>query len=343
VSKTIKTKNGLLFEESEVRFLIACRYVQVRRKLTPDAAKVEENIRKIDNQGAVDISKALAQIRDRGLLKETTDGGFFLNEDGLDLAREIHTRKEQEDFGQWMTKAENSSAYVQFCRKVYGTDFVQFGMLDEEQLQKLISILDLKESDRVLDLGCGIGSQAEYLRDHSTALIVGLDFSEKAISRAAERTRNKSDRLKFVYGNFDELDNTIGRFHVILAIDTLYFAEDLKKTIRDCLALLTEGGRLVAFYSQKRKENEPRGVLAPGNTKLGVVLSESGVEYHTLDFTENDRRLWKRQLAVASELKSAFESEGNIELWQGCDSESREILRYIEDDSWRRYLYIATV
>ena len=77
--------------------------------------------------------------------------------------------------------------------------------MDVEQLNKLLEILSLNESSRVLDLGCGIGSVTEYISDVTGAHITGVDFAEDAIIRARSRTRAKRNRLTYEVGDMNDL------------------------------------------------------------------------------------------------------------------------------------------
>lgn len=337
------TKNGLEFAPAELQLLIACRFIQVRRRKEPNRAAIAELLPRLFEDEAVDTAPAEESLRFRGLLTMDAEGGIALSAEGLDLAEELFTAREQAGFGEWMTKSERSPAYLEFCRRVYGTSFVQFGMLDQEQLEALIASLALSPRDRVLDLGCGIGVQAEYIADRTGARVTGLDFAEAAIVRARERTGSKTESLEFVLGDLNALDVPPRSYEAALAIDTLYFVDDLEKTLADIVRLLVPGGRLAAFYSLDKKDEDRPSVLEAENTPLGLALKKLGLSFDTIDFTENDRRLWEKQLAVATDLKGAFEAEGNAELWKSRDAEARQVLPFFEKKAWRRYLYLARI
>jgi ubiquinone/menaquinone biosynthesis C-methylase UbiE len=238
-------------------------------------------------------------------------------------------------------KSEASPAYAEYCRRAYGTPFVQFGMTDSSQLEELLERLSLTGGERLVDLGCGIGSQAEYLADRSGARVLGVDFAPGAILRAAERSHDKRYRLAFAEGDLNAISLPQRSFDVVLSFDSLYFVDDLGKTLADMAALLAPGGRLALFYSEVKRRGAPDDILEPRGTRLGRALSTLGLEYETVDFTESERKVWERSLAAATDLRAAFEAEGNAELWKSRDEEDRSMLEVFSSGSSSRYLYLG--
>jgi ubiquinone/menaquinone biosynthesis C-methylase UbiE len=213
-------------------------------------------------------------------------------------------------------------------------------MVDAEQLEALLGFLDLKASDRVVDLGCGIGSQAEHIADRTGAHVLGVDFAEAAIGRAKERTKSRRDRLEFALGDLDDIKLPPRSFNAVVALDSLYFVDDLEKVTADIVNLVAPGGRLAVFYSQIKRE-DPSEVLEAGGTRFAMALKKLGVAFETRDFTENEFRHWQKELAADAELKPAYEDEGNIDLWASSDEEARQMLDVFKKAEASRYLYMA--
>ena len=65
---------------------------------------------------------------------------------------------------------------------------------NQEETSKILPLLQLDETARLLDLGCGIGRWADAI-DDPIALYMGIDFSASLIKIARERNRKK----QFVY------------------------------------------------------------------------------------------------------------------------------------------------
>jgi ubiquinone/menaquinone biosynthesis C-methylase UbiE len=160
-----------------------------------------------------------------------------------------------------------------------------------------------------------------------------------AIEYARERTKRKRGRLTFEVGNMDDLPFSIDSFDAIISIDTLYFVEDRTKTVHKLKEILAPGGQMGLFWTQVAKPTEPEELLQPTKTELAQVLDEAGLGYEFWDYTEEERDLWKRSLALFNELKPSFEAEGNVELANGQICESQEMVTHVEAGRIARYLY----
>jgi ubiquinone/menaquinone biosynthesis C-methylase UbiE len=212
-------------------------------------------------------------------------------------------------------------------------------MLTASQLERLLQILNLDMHHRVLDLGCGIGTITEHISDVTQATVTGADFAVAAIEYARERTKRKRGRLTFEVGDMDDLPFPIDSFDAIISVDTLYFVEDRTKTMCRLKEILAPGGQMGLFWTQTAKPTEPQELLQPTKTELAQVLDEAGLRYEFWDYTEEERDLWKRSLALTNELKPSFEAEGNVELADGQICESQEMVAHVEAGRIARYLY----
>lgn len=225
------------------------------------------------------------------------------------------------------------------CERVYGKDLCQYDLMDMEQLDRLMGVLNLNRDNKVLDLGCGIGTITEYISDLTGAHITGIDFAAGAIKRASERTKVKQNRLVFQVKNINDLDFPANAFDTIIAIDTLYFVDDLEKTIGQMKAALKPDGQMGIFFSQMIKPEDSEELLLPRGTKLARVLKKHNLDFQTQDFTESEHNLWHKTRQVLEELKSEFESEGNIDLYDSFVEEAEQVLKFVDSGRSRRYLY----
>ena len=241
-------------------------------------------------------------------------------------------------FSKMLLQCDSSKTYRVFCREVYGRDLCQANMVDEEQLQKLIDVADLKRSDKVLDLGCGLGYTSEYINEVSGASVLGIDFASGAIDAATLRTSEKQKFLQFKYGNLNSLALTPAKFDCILSIDTLYFVNDLYKVIEELKDLLTPSGKILVFYSSRTEDENKR---SPELNDLGKALTKMNFIYQTWNFTENERKVWELTKSVAISLKDDFKREGNNEILKGRIAEADKNLKWQKSGAMTRYLYCA--
>lgn len=245
-------------------------------------------------------------------------------------------------FNQMLQQCESSPTYAVFCEKVYGRNLSQANMVDEEQLQKLISVASLKRGDQVLDLGCGSGVVTEFLGDLSGAHFLGLDFAKQAIQRAKQRTQNKAERLNYEVQDLNSLSLQHKTFDCVISIDTLYFVRNLRKTIQEIKEALKPHGQLLIFYSFKHKESVLRSEDAFRQTDLAEVLTELGFRIEAWDFTDNEKSIWEKSLLHAELLKDSFFKEGRTEIYKGRVQEAVRNLEWQKEGRMSRYLYLAT-
>ena len=292
----------------------------------------------------VRIDEAVERLLDRGLIlrnRETRE--FMLATAALEGAAALHSEDARRGFGDWMVRSERSAAYARYCLRTYGMPLIQFNMIDAAQMDALLSGIGARPGERVVDLGCGVGTITEFIAQRTGAELTGIDFAEAAIERAQARTRGRGGAIRFQIGDLNSLALSPASFHVALALDTLYFAHDLAKTVGDIAELLVPGGRFAAFYSATRRGAEGVEVLKAESTPLARALTAAGFEYASSDFTDRDRAYWQACREAADEMRDEFVAEDNEPLWKSRDDEIRRIQRRHAQDAMRRYLYVATV
>ncbi len=104
----------------------------------------------------------------------------------------------------------------------------------------------------------------------------------------------------------------VDTFDTIIAIDTLYFVDDLEKTVGQMKAVLKPKGQMGIFFTQMMKPEDSKELLLPEKTKLAQVLKKHNLNFQTWNFTKNEHRIWQKCKELAEELKSEFEAEKNL-------------------------------
>ena len=273
------------------------------------------------------LNRALDQLIE-GALVSPTGNTYSLTTQGFAQAKQFLS----EEFNTLMVACEQSLTNRKLCQQVYGLDLCQFNMMSQVQLDKLLEVMNLCQADHILDLGCGVGLVSEYISDVTGARMLGIDFASAAIQRAQARTREKSERLTYQVMDMDELSLPAKSFSGVISIDTLYFVNDLPRTIRSVQACLHENGQMGFFYSTKIAAGQTDESLAPDQTPLAKVLQEHGLSFQTWDFTHDERDIWEKILQVAEALKPAFEAEGHLDIYEANVSEARSLLEYVTSD-----------
>lgn len=114
---------------------------------------------------------------------------------------------------------------------------------------KIVSLLDLKPSDKVLDLGCGTGVLCRMIADRLDAtvggLAVGIDAAGKMV-RVARKKRESAtcrfeamaaEKLTFEAASFDAVVSSLFFHHIQLDLKT--------KALSEACRVLKPGGKLV--------------------------------------------------------------------------------------------------
>ena len=110
-----------------------------------------------------------------------------------------------------------------------------------------IELLKPSDNDIILDIGCGNGYMLNMLAKQYGGVYFGIDTS-KSILRAAKRLNNefiKSGRITLLNQNLDSMSFTKKSFDKIYTVNTVYFWEDLDKTMNEICRLLKPNGLFV--------------------------------------------------------------------------------------------------
>ena len=126
---------------------------------------------------------------------------------------------------------------------------------------KLISSLQLKGNEAILDLGCGDGILTEQLSLLvPNGYVLGIDASVGMIEKAEQ---NVHDNLKFRHMDINEMD-FYNEFDVIFSNAALHWVKDHNKLLKNTYTALKQGGIAVwnfagdgnceTFYGVMRKK-----------------------------------------------------------------------------------------
>jgi len=115
---------------------------------------------------------------------------------------------------------------------------------------------------RVLEVGCGWGELAEWLRRDTGAEVVAVDLSERMVELA--RGRGVDARVADVQA----LPFADGEFDVAVAAWMLYHVPDLDRGIAELARVVRPGGRLVTVTNSLSHLAELRALVGSGPSTL---------------------------------------------------------------------------
>ena len=105
----------------------------------------------------------------------------------------------------------------------------------------------IKENDRVLDAGCGIGGSSIWLAANRNCTVTGISLSAKQISRARQLAKKEGFEalVNFEQNDFTATGYPDASFDIVWAIESVCHAADKKLFTDEAFRLLKKGGRLI--------------------------------------------------------------------------------------------------
>jgi ubiquinone/menaquinone biosynthesis C-methylase UbiE len=330
--------------EADIQVLASIRRAEVEGE-SSDRATLESHADRYWKY-LEDWSDSWARLVDEGLINGD-DSAYILTESGRPLAEEYYAERPDHYwyyYQHYYPAAQASKAHSELCKRVFGHDLTQDGQADMDSLNDLISYLEIKRGDKVLDLGCGAGGISEYISDETGAHVTGLDYAATGIEVANDRTGAKRDRLTYVQGDMNSLEFPEHSFNRVISIDTIYWVADIDKALQSIVRLLKPGGKLGIFIANTPLMDDRPGAYEPRGTWVAKSLAKLNLDYEVHDYTESFLLFWPKLKEVAAELYDDFVAEGNEVIYDSfmLDADG-DYLPAAEAGKLRRYLYIVNI
>ncbi len=96
---------------------------------------------------------------------------------------------------------------------------------------------------KVLDLGCGFGWHCRYAREQHARFVVGIDISEKMITRAKESTDDPA--IEYLQLAIEDIDFPAKEFDVVLSSLALHYVERFDSVCKKVHHCIVPGGTFV--------------------------------------------------------------------------------------------------
>lgn len=118
-----------------------------------------------------------------------------------------------------------------------------------EGLELQLKLLEIKPGNHLLDVGCGIGLQAQAMAKLAgpTGKVVGTDISAVMIGIAKSRVADSEFPLEFLTADASCQPFPDQSFDGVRTERVLLYVPDTQQTIKEFKRLLKPGGRLVIF------------------------------------------------------------------------------------------------
>lgn len=148
---------------------------------------------------------------------------------------------------------------------------------------KILSLLNLKKSDKVLDLGCGTGRLTTQI-SKKVKNVVGVDFSKDMLNIAKEKSK-KNSNIQYKYLNITKrLPFKDKSFDKVLSILVVNHIKQLDKLLKEVYHILKPRG-LFVFDSDAGKNTKYR--LLAKSTKFEDYIYQRIIEGRKVEIRRN--------------------------------------------------------
>jgi len=105
----------------------------------------------------------------------------------------------------------------------------------------------IKQSDKVLDAGCGVGGSSIFLASVLGCNVTGISLSERQVEQAEANAKQRGVEhlVSFKVMDFCATDFPDASFDIIWGCESICYAEDKHEFVKEAWRLLKPGGRLV--------------------------------------------------------------------------------------------------
>ena len=161
--------------------------------------------------------------------------------------------------------------FYKYLSKVYDT--VNPFVWNEQMRDEALALLDIREDDRVLDVGCGTGFATRGILEH-TRNVHGLDQSVHQLEKAWAKL-GKHDPVSFYRGDAERLPFADDTFDVVWSSGSIEYWPNPVATLRDMRRVVKPGGQVL--------------VVGPNNPKSSVMQRVADAIMLFYDREEADR------------------------------------------------------
>ncbi|KAJ7307456.1 hypothetical protein JRQ81_009476 [Phrynocephalus forsythii] len=160
------------------------------------------------------------------------------------VPRHPEKTKGYDTFQTFLDNEQYAARSIRRYEWIFGPGFVSTGGLSTTK--ELVSLLDLKPSQRVLDVGCGLGGSDFYMAKEYGVEVLGMDLSRNMVELALERAQKEPGSLvQFEIGNATRRTFPEGSFDIIYSRDTILHVEGKSTLFGRFLSWLKPGGQLL--------------------------------------------------------------------------------------------------
>ena len=172
--------------------------------------------------------------------------------------------------------------------EVYGEIIQAFRTKDvKDYLDYTITNAELKDGQKILDAGCGVGGPAGYFASQLNVDIKGVTISDYQVSKSKEVLAQKTLKgsVEIVQGDYHEIDSIFGEnvFDRVLFLESFGHSSRQSLLLEKAFKVLKPGG--ILYIKDLFKREHPN---AEDGKKIDAIIDaiNEAYSYNVADFTE---------------------------------------------------------
>lgn len=133
--------------------------------------------------------------------------------------------------------------------------YIKNSQADQNFAQSLLSDIDLKGNENILDIGCGDGRiTLELAKKVPKGNVIGIDPSDSMINKARKLTQNTDlDNIHFIQGNAETFAIN-EKFDIIVAIHVMHWIKNQKQAFHNIFDHLTSNGKVYLMMAPAKED-----------------------------------------------------------------------------------------